>query len=218
MIPKIYTFVKTPEPEPKENEEDSEEEESEYEESEQEEVDDRNQSLLEIAEFIRSTGERFMDYVGWKKQTAVLPLFPIPTIEEEEEEDEDEEEGEEEEEEEEDEEDISEIEGNAQDIEISKDISMGKSPGDDMSDTMDAANKTMFQPDLHSQDDEEREWKFGHYYNSLSKIDEGLTSSALILKCMLNQIEKDDSDGVSNIQNLDIEDLLFKQLDDLEFK
>ena len=217
MIPKIFTFVKTPEPEPKEEVEGSEEEEeSEYEEEESEEKDERNQSLLEIAEFLRSTGERFMDYVGWKKQTAVIPLFPIPVPEEEEEEEEDEEEGEEEEEEEgEEEEYISEIEGQAQDIEISNDISIGKSPRED---TLEDANKTMFQPDLTSQDDEERDWKFGKYYDSLTKIDEGLTSSALILKCMLNQIQKEESDGVSNIQDLDIDDLLFKQLDQLEFK
>jgi len=78
-----------------------------------------------------------MDYTRWKKQTAVFPLFPVPPVEEEEEDEEDEDAGEEEEEEEE-EEELSEIEGNAQDIEVSN------LPGDDMSDTYEAANKTMF--------------------------------------------------------------------------
>ena len=153
-----------------------------------------------------------MDYTRWKKQTAVFPLFPVPPVEEEEEDEEDEDAGEEEEEEEE-EEELSEIEGNAQDIEVSN-----LNPGDDMSDTYEAANKTMFQPDLTSQDDDERDWKFGQYYHSLTKIDEGLTSSALILNCMLQQIKKEESDGISSIQDLDLDDLLYKQLDQLEFK
>ncbi len=74
----------------------------------------------------------------------------------------------------------------------------------------------LIQPDLTSQDDEQKQWGFGEYYRSLENLAEPLTSAGLILKCMVNQITRDEDELPTRIDEFDLDAMILDHLAKIE--